>query len=158
MSAGLALGNLIASMIKTAMHSVDGYADEPTEVLRRLGKVVSGDLRGQFVSAAYLWIDTETHIAKYAAAGHPPLLVGVLRSDAWNVSKATACCLASCLISKSLSVLWSSVPVTEFCCMASVPFDCSPRNTQAPWRSCARTARHLGQAVLFYDGSVEYGL
>ena len=66
---------LIASMIKTAMHSVDGSADQPAEVLHRLGKVISGDLRGQFVSAAYLWIDTETHTAKYAAAGHPPLLL-----------------------------------------------------------------------------------
>lgn len=66
---------LIASMIKTAMHSVDGCANEPAEVLHRLGKVLSGDLRGQFVSAAYLWMDTEAHTAKYAAAGHPPLLL-----------------------------------------------------------------------------------
>ena len=66
---------LIASMIKTAMHSVDGCAGEPSEVLRRLGKVLSVDLKGQFVSAAYLWVDTQTHKAKYAAAGHPPLLL-----------------------------------------------------------------------------------
>ncbi len=66
---------LIASMIKTAMHSVTDCADEPAEVLRRVGKVLSGDLRGQFVSAAYLWMDTETCTAKYAAAGHPPLLL-----------------------------------------------------------------------------------
>lgn len=66
---------LIASMIKTAMHSVDGCANEPSEVLRRLGKVLSIDLKGQFVSAAYLWLDTETRQAKYAAAGHPPLLL-----------------------------------------------------------------------------------
>ncbi len=66
---------LIASMIKTAMHSVDGCAGEPSEVLHRLGKVLSVDLKGQFVSAAYLWLDTETRKAKYAAAGHPPLLL-----------------------------------------------------------------------------------
>ena len=66
---------LIASMIKTAMHSVDGCAHEPAEVLRRLGSVISADLRGQFVSAACLWIDTQTHTAAYSAAGHPPLLL-----------------------------------------------------------------------------------
>jgi sigma-B regulation protein RsbU (phosphoserine phosphatase) len=66
---------LIASMIKTAMHSIHGCSNEPSEVLRRLGKVLSVDLKGQFVSAAYLWLDTETRKAKYAAAGHPPLLL-----------------------------------------------------------------------------------
>jgi phosphoserine phosphatase RsbU/P len=65
---------LIASMIKVAMHSVDGAAHDPAEVLRRLGNTLSGELRGQFVSAAYLWIDSETRTARYSAAGHPPLL------------------------------------------------------------------------------------
>ena len=65
---------LIASMIKVAMHSVDGYAHDPTEVLRRLGSTLARELLGQFVSAAYLWIDGETRTARYSAAGHPPLL------------------------------------------------------------------------------------
>ena len=65
---------LIASMIKVAMHSVDGYAHNPTEVLRRLGSTLASELLGQFVSAAYLWIDSETRTARYSAAGHPPLL------------------------------------------------------------------------------------
>jgi phosphoserine phosphatase RsbU/P len=66
---------LIASMIKVAMHSVDGRAaHDPAEVLRRLGSTLSGELRGQFVSAAYLWIDSGTRTARYSAAGHPPLL------------------------------------------------------------------------------------
>jgi phosphoserine phosphatase RsbU/P len=66
---------LIASMIKVAMHSVDGRAaDDPAVVMRRLGNTLSGELRGQFVSAAYLWLDSETRTARYSAAGHPPLL------------------------------------------------------------------------------------
>jgi len=65
---------LIASMIKVAMHSADGYAHDPSEVLRCLGSTLSGELRGQFVSAAYLWIDGERRTARYSAAGHPPLL------------------------------------------------------------------------------------
>ena len=65
---------LIASMIKVAAQSVISCASDPGEVLRRLGEVLSGQLRGQFVSAAYLWIDMETRQARYSAAGHPPLL------------------------------------------------------------------------------------
>jgi len=65
---------LIASMIKVAMHAVDGYAHDPTEVLRRLGNTLASELLGQFVSAAYLWIDSKTRTARYSAAGHPPLL------------------------------------------------------------------------------------
>jgi len=65
---------LIASMIKVAMHSVDGYTHDPTEVLRRLGNSLCKELSGRFVSAAYLWIDSATRTARYSAAGHPPLL------------------------------------------------------------------------------------
>ena len=65
---------LIASMIKVAAQSVAAWADDPGELLRRLGVILSGQLRGQFVSAAYLWLDLETRRARYSAAGHPPLL------------------------------------------------------------------------------------
>jgi sigma-B regulation protein RsbU (phosphoserine phosphatase) len=65
---------LIASMIKVAAQSVNGCAHNPSEVLRRLEAILSGHLRGQFISAAYLWVDTATRTARYSAAGHPPLL------------------------------------------------------------------------------------
>jgi sigma-B regulation protein RsbU (phosphoserine phosphatase) len=65
---------LIASMIKVAMQSVASRADDPREVLRGLSRVLFTQLHGQFVSAAYLWIDTQKHEASYSAAGHPPLL------------------------------------------------------------------------------------
>jgi phosphoserine phosphatase RsbU/P len=65
---------LIASMIKVAAQSVNGCAHDPAEILRRLGSILSSHLRGQFVSAAYLWMDTEVRTALYSAAGHPPLL------------------------------------------------------------------------------------
>jgi serine phosphatase RsbU (regulator of sigma subunit) len=42
--------------------------------LRGLNRILSGQLRDQFVSAAYLWLDTENRKAPYSAAGHPPLL------------------------------------------------------------------------------------
>jgi phosphoserine phosphatase RsbU/P len=65
---------LIASMIKVAMQSVVSCADDPAAVLRGLDRTLSGQLRGQFVSAAYLWLDTENRRALYSAAGHPPLI------------------------------------------------------------------------------------
>ena len=65
---------LIASMIKVAMHSADSCANDPGEVLRRLGNNLSHELRGRFVSAAYLWIDSQARTGRYSAAGHPSLL------------------------------------------------------------------------------------
>jgi sigma-B regulation protein RsbU (phosphoserine phosphatase) len=66
---------LIASMIKAAMRSVVPCADDPSAVMRELAGVLSGQLRGQFVSAAYLWVDRDNGEALYSAAGHPPLLL-----------------------------------------------------------------------------------
>jgi phosphoserine phosphatase RsbU/P len=66
---------LIASMIKVAVQSIIPCADDPASVLRALNRLLSGLLRGQFVSMAYLWLDTEKGRAAYAAAGHPPLLL-----------------------------------------------------------------------------------
>jgi phosphoserine phosphatase RsbU/P len=65
---------LIAAMIKTAVQSVVACAASPREVLRGLDRILFHQLRGQFVSAAYLWLDTEARMARYSAAGHPPLL------------------------------------------------------------------------------------
>ncbi len=65
---------LIASMIKVAMQSVVPCVNAPRSVLRGLERALSGQHRGQFVSAAYLWLDTENRKALYSAAGHPPLL------------------------------------------------------------------------------------
>lgn len=65
---------LIASMIKVAMHSVASQASAPDHVMRGLNHILSNQLRGQFVTAAYLYVDLEQRRALYSAAGHPPLL------------------------------------------------------------------------------------
>ena len=65
---------LIAAMIKVAMQSVVPCAHDPREVLHGLNRALSGQLRDQFVTAAYLLIDTQNDKALYSAAGHPPLL------------------------------------------------------------------------------------
>jgi sigma-B regulation protein RsbU (phosphoserine phosphatase) len=66
---------LIASMIKVAVQTVVSRASDPGAVMRGLNRVLSRLLRGQLISAAYLWLDTESRRARYAAAGHPPLLL-----------------------------------------------------------------------------------
>ena len=65
---------LVSSMIKVAMQSVAVHADDPAQLLSGLNRILSSEAQGQFVSAAYVWIDTENRNALYSAAGHPPLL------------------------------------------------------------------------------------
>ena len=65
---------LFASMIKVAVQAVEPYACDPKAVLSGLNRTLSNQLRGQLISAAYLWLDTEKQQALYSAAGHPPLL------------------------------------------------------------------------------------
>ncbi|MBA0085647.1 MAG: PP2C family protein-serine/threonine phosphatase, partial [Acidobacteria bacterium Pan2503] len=65
---------LISSMIKVATQPVETCAHDPREVLRGLNHILFKQLHEQYVSAAYLWIDTEHGQALYSAAGHPPLL------------------------------------------------------------------------------------
>ncbi|MGP0020658.1 MAG: PP2C family protein-serine/threonine phosphatase [Candidatus Sulfotelmatobacter sp.] len=65
---------LISSMLKVAMQSVFGFADDPARLLGGLNRILSSEASGQIMSAAYLWIDTRKHSARYSAAGHPPLL------------------------------------------------------------------------------------
>jgi phosphoserine phosphatase RsbU/P len=65
---------LIASMIKIATQLLEVCASDPRQVLLELNRMLSKQLHEQYVSAAYLWIDTEQGKALYSAAGHPPLL------------------------------------------------------------------------------------
>jgi len=65
---------LIACMIKVALQSVMACAHDPRAVLSGLNRVLFAQLRGQFISVAYLWLDVENNNALYSAAGHPPLL------------------------------------------------------------------------------------
>ncbi len=65
---------LIATMIKVAVRSIVPCAHDPQAVLRGLNRVLYLQLRNQFITASYLWIDMENRRALYSAAGHPPLL------------------------------------------------------------------------------------
>jgi sigma-B regulation protein RsbU (phosphoserine phosphatase) len=64
---------LIASMVKIAIQSALSFADDPAKILTHLSRVIGSQLHGQFVTAAYLYIDPSDNKALYSAAGHPPL-------------------------------------------------------------------------------------
>jgi sigma-B regulation protein RsbU (phosphoserine phosphatase) len=65
---------LIASMAKVALAAQHGHADRPAAVLAGINEVLCGRLAGQYLTAAYLFIDIESRIFRYGAAGHPPML------------------------------------------------------------------------------------
>jgi serine phosphatase RsbU (regulator of sigma subunit) len=65
---------LIASMVKIAVTAQLQNADDPARVLTGINQALVGQLNGQFVTAAYLFVDLEGRRMRYAAAGHPPLL------------------------------------------------------------------------------------
>jgi sigma-B regulation protein RsbU (phosphoserine phosphatase) len=65
---------LVASMVKVAIAAQAEHADDPAKVLAGLNSILSGKLQGQFVTAAYLFLDLQAGVARYSAAGHPPLM------------------------------------------------------------------------------------
>jgi hypothetical protein len=67
--------SLIASMVKIAFVSQAPHASDPARVLAGLNQILCGKLDSDFVTAGYLFIDTEQQTASYAGAGHPPLLL-----------------------------------------------------------------------------------
>jgi sigma-B regulation protein RsbU (phosphoserine phosphatase) len=65
---------LIASMVKIAIAAQIEHADQPARVLAGINQVLCGKMQGQFVTAAYVFLDLETRSMRYAAAGHPAML------------------------------------------------------------------------------------
>ena len=67
--------SLISSMVKIAFSSQLPHAHNPAQVLSGINQILCGKLESDFVTAGYLFIDTEKQTATYAGAGHPPLLL-----------------------------------------------------------------------------------
>ena len=65
---------LIASMVKVAIAAQKPQADRPAAVLAGMNETLLGQLGGQYVTAAYLFLDRQAGLMRYSAAGHPPLL------------------------------------------------------------------------------------
>lgn len=67
---------LIASMLKTALAAQSAYAADPARVLAGLNHALCGKFEEHFVTAGYVFLDSEKRILRYAGAGHPPLMLG----------------------------------------------------------------------------------
>lgn len=65
---------LIASMLKIALAAQAAKAAEPAEVLLGLNLALCGKFEHHYVTAAYVYLDMEKHVLRYAGAGHPPIL------------------------------------------------------------------------------------
>jgi serine phosphatase RsbU (regulator of sigma subunit) len=65
---------LIASMLQVALSGQVAHAAEPSEVLRGLNKALCGKFAENYVTAAYVYLDLEKNVMRYAGAGHPPIL------------------------------------------------------------------------------------
>jgi sigma-B regulation protein RsbU (phosphoserine phosphatase) len=65
---------LIASMLQVALAGEVAHASQPAEVLAGLNKAVSGKFSNNFVTAAYVYVDLEENLMRYAGAGHPPVM------------------------------------------------------------------------------------
>jgi phosphoserine phosphatase RsbU/P len=66
---------LIASMVKIATTAQRQQAATPERLLAGVNEALCGSTQGQFVTAAYVYLDAERGELSYAAAGHPPMLL-----------------------------------------------------------------------------------
>jgi sigma-B regulation protein RsbU (phosphoserine phosphatase) len=66
---------LIASMAKMAATSQRANAAHPALLLAGMNAAMCGNTQGQFATAAYLYLDADARELRYAAAGHPAMLV-----------------------------------------------------------------------------------
>jgi sigma-B regulation protein RsbU (phosphoserine phosphatase) len=66
---------LIASMVKLAATSQRANAADPSGLLSGMNAALFGNTQNQFVTAAYVHLDSESQELRYSAAGHPPMLL-----------------------------------------------------------------------------------
>jgi serine phosphatase RsbU (regulator of sigma subunit) len=62
-------------MLKVAFAAQTAHADDPARVLGGLNRALCGKFDEHFVTAAYVFVDLDKFVLRYAGAGHPPLLL-----------------------------------------------------------------------------------
>jgi serine phosphatase RsbU (regulator of sigma subunit) len=67
--------SLISAMVKIAFISQLPYASQPARVMAGINQILCGKLESDFVTAGYLYVDTQKQCVTYAGAGHPPLFL-----------------------------------------------------------------------------------
>ena len=66
---------LIASMVKLAAASQRATASDPSQFLLGMNAALYGNTQSQFVTAAYVYLDSRSRELRYSAAGHPPMFL-----------------------------------------------------------------------------------
>jgi sigma-B regulation protein RsbU (phosphoserine phosphatase) len=66
---------LIASMVKMAATSQRAHAADPAALLSGMNSALCGNTQGQYVTAAYVYLDAQSNALRYSAAGHPAMLL-----------------------------------------------------------------------------------
>ncbi|MGA7110753.1 MAG: PP2C family protein-serine/threonine phosphatase [Terracidiphilus sp.] len=66
---------LIASMVKMSATAQRANAAHPATLLAGMNTALCGNTQGQFVTAAYVYLDARTRELRYSAAGHPSMLL-----------------------------------------------------------------------------------
>ena len=66
---------LIASMVKMAAETQRSNADNPSELLHGMNKILCGNTQGQFVTAGYVYLNSRSRELRYSAAAHPAMLL-----------------------------------------------------------------------------------
>lgn len=66
---------LIASMVKLAAASQRAVAADPCRFLSGMNSALLGNTQNQFVTAAYVYLNSASGELRYSAAAHPPLLL-----------------------------------------------------------------------------------
>jgi sigma-B regulation protein RsbU (phosphoserine phosphatase) len=66
---------LIASMVKMAATAQREQAAHPARLLAGMNAALCGNTQGQYVTAAFVYLDAEARELRYAAAGHPAMLL-----------------------------------------------------------------------------------
>ncbi|WP_348260604.1 PP2C family protein-serine/threonine phosphatase [Telmatobacter sp. DSM 110680] len=66
---------LIASMVKMAATSQRAQAAHPAALMAGMNSALCGNTQGQYVTAAYVYLDAHARELHYSAAGHPPMLL-----------------------------------------------------------------------------------
>src|SRR5271167_2639033 len=66
---------LIASMVKLAASSQRAVRSEPSQFLSGMNSALLANTQNQFVTAAYVHLNSESGELRYSAAAHPPLLL-----------------------------------------------------------------------------------
>ena len=66
---------LVASMVKIAVSTQCTSDTGPASIIGGLNRILCKEAREQYVTATYLYLDTESGIGRHAAGGHPPPLL-----------------------------------------------------------------------------------